>query len=35
MLVAMVAVGAIRVAFERWAQRDGTEPLANDGRQNA
>lgn len=29
-LVAMVAVGAMRVAFERWAERDGAEPLADD-----
>ncbi len=28
-LVAMVAVGALRVAFERWAERDGAEPLAH------
>ena len=28
-LVAMVAVGALRVAFERWLQRGGVEPLAD------
>jgi len=28
-LVAMAAVGALRVAFERWAERAGAEPLAD------
>jgi len=28
-LVAMLAVGALRVAFERWAERGGAEPLAD------
>jgi AcrR family transcriptional regulator len=28
-LVAMVAVGALRVAFERWLERGGVEPLAD------
>jgi AcrR family transcriptional regulator len=28
-LVAMAAVGALRIAFERWAERGGEEPLAN------
>jgi AcrR family transcriptional regulator len=28
-LVAMVAAGALRVAFERWAERDGAEPLVD------
>ncbi|HXT07243.1 MAG TPA: TetR family transcriptional regulator [Roseiarcus sp.] len=28
-LVAMAAVGALRVAFERWAERTGAEPLAD------
>ncbi len=28
-LVAMAAVGALRVAFERWAERGGAEPLAD------
>jgi AcrR family transcriptional regulator len=28
-LVAMVSVGALRVAFERWADRGGAEPLAH------
>ena len=28
-LVAMVSVGALRVAFERWAERGGAEPLAH------
>jgi AcrR family transcriptional regulator len=28
-LVAMVAVGALRVAFERWLERGGAEPLAD------
>jgi AcrR family transcriptional regulator len=28
-LVAMAAIGALRVAFERWAERGGAEPLAD------
>lgn len=28
-LVAMISVGALRVAFERWAERDGAEPLTD------
>ena len=28
-LVAMIAIGALRVAFERWAERGGAEPLAD------
>jgi AcrR family transcriptional regulator len=27
-LVAMVSVGALRLAFERWAERNGADPLA-------
>ena len=28
-LVAMVSIGALRVAFERWAERDGAEPVVD------
>jgi AcrR family transcriptional regulator len=28
-VVAMVSVGALRLAFERWAERGGADPLAN------
>ena len=28
-LVAMVSVGALRLAFERWAERNGVDPLAD------
>ena len=28
-LVAMVSVGALRLAFERWTERDGADPLAH------
>jgi AcrR family transcriptional regulator len=28
-LVAMVSVGALRLAFERWAERNGADPLAH------
>jgi AcrR family transcriptional regulator len=28
-LVAMVSIGALRLAFERWAERNGSDPLAH------